>query len=270
MQSYYCKICENKLDKNVFYTDFNNITYSKCKKCDLVYQTKIHEMTESEIFKMYDDSYLKKRKENVDENDNNRLLQYKVDKKLIEGFFSENVSHKILDYGCGQGDFLSLFNSKKFGYEINKFSSKKFDDITYLDQNQIEHHKYDLIMMRGVIEHLKDFDKVLIKLFQNLKIDGYFFITATPNSSSLSFFLNNKQFNQNTKEHLYHFNHINLAMFFLKNNLYNINTQFLYHETPYKNFEKDYLRNKKLLKNSNEISPPSVGNMLSMVFKKME
>ena len=80
----------------------------------------------------------------------------------------------------------------------------------------------------------------------------------------------------NDPGHIYHFNNINLSLFFLRYSLYNIYTSFPYHQTPYKNFEKDY-KNQKLLLNNfynkkiNNLkkSMPSVGNMMTLIFKKI-
>ena len=100
-------------------------------------------------------------------------------------------------------------------------------------------------------------------------------ISATPNTKNVYFFLNKKSFKLNDKAHLYHFDYINLSIFFLKNCLYNIHTSLEYWDTPYKKISYDYNIQKKLLKSfnynkkSNEISSPGVGNIMTLVYKKM-
>ena len=129
--------------------------------------------------------------------------------------------------------------------------------------------------MRGVIEHIIDFDKVVERLSKKLKKGGYFYITATPNTNNLTFFLSNKDFNQNHFGHIYHFNNVNLSMFFLKKNLFNIETIYQYSETPYSNYLKDYKFSKIQLKNyerktkKKTKSPAGVGNMMTLLFKKI-
>jgi len=120
--------------------------------------------------------------------------------------------------------------------------------------------------MRGVIEHIPDFYLVLQKLFKSLKKNGIFFITATPNSLSLPFYLNPKKFNQNDSRHIYHFNHLNLGEFFLKNNFLNLQVAFQYDETPYKNYINDFY----FLKNGKKKFPPHPGTMMTLVYKLMK
>lgn len=124
--------------------------------------------------------------------------------------------------------------------------------------------------MRGVIEHIKNFELRVKMLISSLKVGGLFVITATPNSYSYNFQSNKKLFNQNNERHLYHFNHINLTEFFLKKKMYNIDVSFPYYDTPYSNASKDYKNLKKIENKFSKISPPSVGNMMSLVFKKMQ
>jgi len=65
-------------------------------------------------------------------------------------------------------------------------------------------------------------------------------------------------------------------MFFLKNNLFNIETIFQYSGTPYAKFKRDYRHSKIQLKNylnsksKKSISPPGVGNMMTLLFKKLD
>ena len=121
--------------------------------------------------------------------------------------------------------------------------------------------------MRGVIEHIKNFKKILSILKNSLKKKRLFVILATPNTLSYTFINNKKAFNQNNERHLYHFNYINLTDLFIKLGLYNLDTSFFYHKTPYQDFKNDIKNLKKIKRIKN--SPPYVGNMLSMVFKKL-
>ena len=82
-----------------------------------------------------------------------------------------------------------------------------------------------------------------------------------------AFVKNKKAFNQNNERHLFHFNPVNLTEFFLKLGLFNIDLSYPYYETPYKNLKRDFKETKKL--KFIKKSPPGVGNMMSMVFKKL-
>ena len=128
--------------------------------------------------------------------------------------------------------------------------------------------------MRGVIEHIPNFDIIVKNLSSCLKKGGLFYITATPNTNNLTFFLSKRNFNQNHPAHLFHFNNVNLSLFFLKLNFLNILMRYEYFETPYANISNDFINLRKQLKyfknkKNKSISPPGVGNMMSAIFKKM-
>ncbi len=264
-----------KKSKNIsFYYDFldkrgmGKMKYLKCKKCDLVFssllQNNLNQINEK-LTNYYSKEYFGKfyKKKNLIYKKRN--VQYNLDKKYLLKNFEDNKNKKILDFGCGNGEFLKRFKSKKFGYEFNKDIDKK-GIIKYLKYKDIFKYKFDVIIMRGVIEHIPNFSAVLKKLFKCIKTNGIFYITATPNSLSLPYLIAPHKFNQNNFGHIYHFNHLNLGLFFLKNNFLNLQIVFQYDETPYKNNKLDF----KNLKNMKKVSPPHPGNMMTLLFKKMK
>ena len=95
-----------------------------------------------------------------------RTKQYNLDKKYLLKNFSDKKNKKILDFGCGNGNFLKKFKSKKYGYEFN-LEAKRNRSITYLEYKEIDLYKFDAIIMRGVIEHIPKFYLVLKKLFRS-------------------------------------------------------------------------------------------------------
>ena len=270
-----CKICKSKKIK--FLYKYENQNYHKCDSCDLVFQNPLPNISFLKKYynkEYFDNNYSKKSKQSK-KLVNSRNIQYGLDKKILMRHFKDDKNKNILDYGCGNGNFLAKFKSKKYGYEFND-EAKLNKSIQKTDLKKIK-KKFDLIIMRGVIEHIINFDEIVVQLVKKLKKGGFFYITATPNINNLSFFLSNKSFNQNRDlGHIYHFNNVNLSMFFLKNNLFNIETIFQYFETPYSNIKKDYELSKTQLqnylnsKNKISISPPGVGNMMTLLFKKLD
>lgn len=269
-----CKICKSKQIKFIY--KYGKKSYYKCNLCSLVFQNPLP--TISFLKKYYNKEYFNKGYNIISKQNRKELylreIQYTLDKKILTKYFKDSPNKNILDYGCGNGNFLAKFKSKKYGYDFNndvKFN-KSIQKVDFTKKI-----KFDLIIMRGVIEHILNFDEVVVQLIKKLKKDGFFYITATPNTNNLSFFLSNKSFNQNKDlGHIFHFNNVNLSMFFLKNNLFNIETIFQYSETPYAKFKKDYEYSKIQLKNylnnkdKKSISPPGVGNMMTLLFKKLD
>ena len=267
-----CKIC-NKDNIKYAYTygeGKNKYRYFECKNCYLTF----NEIVEKPHFQL--NNYLKSiytRKyfiNNYSDKINSSLyikrkLQYKLDKKIILKYFKDTSTKSILDYGCGNGEFINLFMSKKYGFEFSKYTDLK-KNINYLNSNQIKNYKYDLVIMRGVIEHIPNFNFILKKIFKQMKKNSLFFITATPNNLSLPYFIDKKRFNLNKDEHIYHFNHLNLGYFFLKNNFMNLDIEFQYFDTPYKNIKKNF---NQIKLNKTKKLPSHVGNMMTLVFKKM-
>jgi 2-polyprenyl-3-methyl-5-hydroxy-6-metoxy-1,4-benzoquinol methylase len=172
-----CNLCSYIISKkNSFFYSFNKIKYYQCKNCDLVFQDTTKKINLSSVF---DDAYFnlhysKKNLEFI-----KRLKQYQIDFKFINKFYKDNLKKKILDYGCGNGIFLSYFKSKKFGFDINpaKYSNK----IHILNKKEMFAKKYDLIIFRGVIHHAPDVFNLLPKLFKCVKKNGFISVLATPN-----------------------------------------------------------------------------------------
>ena len=241
-----CKICFNIDKKNIFYFyTHKNIRYYRCNNCFFIFQ---HPMpSNKELKKLYNKEYFNKNYFKNTAEFHLRKIQYKLDKKIILKHFKDQKSKKILDYGCGNGTFLKLFKSKKFGYEFNNDAILD-KSITRVLKKQVFKNKYDLIIMRGVIEHIPNFDEVIKKLSKCVKKNGLFYITATPNTNNLTFFLSSKDFNQNHPGHLFHFNNVNLSLLFLKNKFLNMVMKYEYLDTPYANLKKDFKYLKKQLK----------------------
>ena len=264
--NYYCTAKDRLVTGELFSVYYNNEGSVAKTKIDLeedmyrFYKTNNYNSHKLESITFTDKLYFFSRRAMM-------FFKYKIIKSLVK-------QTKLLDYGCGNGNFLAKFKAKKFGFEFNK-SAKLNKTIKKLSLVSIKKEKYDLIIMRGVIEHIPNFDEVVKGLCKRLKKGGFFYITATPNTNNLTFLLSPKDFNQNDVRHIYHFNNVNLSMFFLQNNLFNIETVYQYANTPYAKYLNDFKFSKTQLRNFvsvNDIkskSPPGVGNMITSIFKKM-
>ena len=122
-------------------------------------------------------------------NDYKRQEMYRTEKNIIEKYKN---SGRILDIGCGIGAFLEEFSSKnwdKYGVDISihaiEIARKKGIKIKDFDSSyEYPDEYFDVIILRGSLQHLPNPFEILTKCFNLLKYDGYLAILATPNSNS--------------------------------------------------------------------------------------
>tara|TARA_X000000368_G_C23047844_1_gene719945 strand:- start:1537 stop:2190 length:654 start_codon:yes stop_codon:yes gene_type:complete len=127
-------------------------------------------------------------------------IRYQYIKKIIFKYQNKEIvnafkSKKVLDLGCGTGEFLKIFydmgancigiDSFK-NFKVKNFKKIRFineDIYTYLNKNK--NYKFDYIFCFEVIEHLNDKDKFFKLVKKNLKRNGILFI-STINKNWLS------------------------------------------------------------------------------------
>lgn len=107
--------------------------------------------------------------------------------RLINHFFSDRG--KLLDVGCGTGDFLktaATYGWEVMGIEPNEkarslATHKKLlvKDIPYM-HNDLKEKQFDLITLWHVLEHMPTLDEDIEKLYQLLKPNGILMV-AVPN-----------------------------------------------------------------------------------------
>ncbi|KIA90138.1 class I SAM-dependent methyltransferase [Kaistella jeonii] len=135
-------------------------------------------------------------------------LKYKKD--ILKNELPSNA--KVLDYGCGAGEFLKFIENdfKTLGLEPNNsarnFASEKLSKTKILsDLNSIENGSLDAITLWHVFEHIDNQEDIL-KIFHNkLKINGLLII-AIPNPTSFDA-QHYKEFwaAYDVPRHIYHF-----------------------------------------------------------------
>lgn len=210
-----------------------------------------------------------------------RNIQYFNDRDFIMKYIKKG---KILDVGCGGGFFLSKFskNFKKTGLDLDKRSAevgkKKFNIKIInkkLGEENLNEGSFDLIIFRGVIEHLYDPKKATDRAYKLLKKGGHLYFCATPNANSFPAWLYRSRWNLwHPVQHINIFSSNTLLKMCGKNRFKKIDEKYEYLETPYANPDKDYkkvfnfIREKKYNKNYNSVSPPFWGNMLSLILQK--
>lgn len=113
-------------------------------------------------------------------------LMFRQKLNLIKKYATEKP--KILDYGCGTGDFLNYLKQKKYeveGFEptlkAKEIASKKGLEI-HSDKDLIN-GKFDVITLFHVLEHVEDINFLIENLKQKLSKNGILII-AVPNHES--------------------------------------------------------------------------------------
>lgn len=157
---------------------------------------------------------------------NNDIINPSFRGKMYKNIFSNYLSNEImnikkvnngllLDFGCGQGEFISLM--KNFGWrvegvelDLNSVQNciKKGLKVRHVSTNNMDlgNKLYDAVSMKHVIEHIEDFNSLLALIRNSLKKNGKVYIT-TPNSESLLHKVFKKNwFGLEVPRHLYIFN----------------------------------------------------------------
>jgi SAM-dependent methyltransferase len=110
---------------------------------------------------------------------------------LVESY-NDSKSKKILDYGCGTGEFLNEMNNNGYqctGIEPSPKASEHAKNSYQLEVlnpdklHTLQDANYDVITMWHVMEHIHDLNETISTLKQKLKSDGHLII-AVPNHSS--------------------------------------------------------------------------------------
>ncbi|WP_068596669.1 class I SAM-dependent methyltransferase [Vaginella massiliensis] len=113
----------------------------------------------------------------------NLKAKYKVVERHATG-------KKILDYGCGVGDFLAYMKQKGFeveGFEPNatalEIARRKLGNLVTNESIIQRKQQYDVITLWHVLEHIPNRDEIFQSLIDHLTPDGIL-VVALPNHNS--------------------------------------------------------------------------------------
>jgi 2-polyprenyl-3-methyl-5-hydroxy-6-metoxy-1,4-benzoquinol methylase len=151
-------------------------------------------------------------------------IQKKVN--LINSFKTENK--KLLDVGCGTGDFLVA--CKNNGWEINgvepNLNAKKIivskllnNEIIYSSLFEFSNEKFDVITLWHVLEHVPNLQEYISELKKLLKPNGVL-IVAVPNFKSYDAEYYNEFWAAfDVPRHLWHFSKKSIDLLFSKHGM---------------------------------------------------
>lgn len=95
--------------------------------------------------------------------------------------FSKYLDGKVLDIGCGNKPYSSLFPSKVteyIGCDIVQSSESRVDVICYADSIPLEDETFDSVISTQTIEHVGNFSGMLKESYRLLKCGGYFIVSG--------------------------------------------------------------------------------------------
>ena len=274
-----CLICENDNEgaKRELWATDRYFKAIKCQDCGLI--TIDPGLTEEGLQKYYQDNMGRRLDQKKKLED--RKIQYEIDNQILEKHIS---SGRVLDVGCGGGFFLSYLNNdfEKYGIDIDE-ESINHGKVNYgydfrnelIGEDSFTDGFFDLIIFRGVIEHMYNPKKALLRATQLLKSGGLLYFCATPNVDSFCAELYREKWNLwHPIQHINHFSAKTLLK--ICGEKYTIlDEQYPYLGTPYESQYEDYKKVKNdIIKISNgenslvEKSPPFWGNMLSLMLLK--
>lgn len=249
----------------------------KCKKCGLIY---VKNRLNAKGRKKYYSNYLEKEHQADETINQQRKVMYELEFKFINTYLKNNSD--VLDIGCSGGYFLDYFSSYghrsygvEFGKQAAKIASKKYH-VWYGEFPDLDiRKKFDLIVFRGVIEHVSYPKMYLDKAINLLRQNGFIYITSTPNSEAFSCDFFKEMWNMHRpEEHIIHFGSNHFDDYFKSKGFNKIIQHHFYENTPYANIEQDIIKVSNAISlikmggKINFISPPFWGNMMSLIYQK--
>jgi len=210
-----------------------------------------------------------------------RKEQYRLDSALIKKFI---VSGTILDVGCSGGFFLDVMGDRydRYGIEVDvaaiNLAKKQFPSFANnisqgsLESAALPDNYFDLVIMRGVIEHVLAPEKYIEVVSKILKPGGFFYICATPNGESFSADLYRENWILfHPVQHLWHFSSKNLSILCNRHDLKLIWEEYPYLGTPYENVHEDIAQIYRYMEHVDmSVSPAFFQNMMSLVYRKID
>ncbi len=157
-----------------------------------------------------------------------RSLTLKWKLNLIKSYKHKG---KLLDYGCGTGEFLNVCQIASWrckGIEPSPVARRKASNLTKLpiseSLNQLGSEKFDVITLWHVLEHVEDLNEKISEL-KGCLAEGGIILIAVPNHESLDA----KKYKSSwagydVPRHLWHFNQPTMRSLLIKHGLKLLNT----------------------------------------------
>ena len=263
-----CPVCGKKNFK--LYLKYLYFKTLKCKNCNMIY---ISTVLDDKSLQNYYNNYVNFRIKNKLKL-KQRKLMYEIDLNYLKLYKKKG---KLIDIGCSNGNFLKLLSNVYNSYgididtkaiELAKKNSKIKNKVFNLSLDKVGSKlgKFDIAVLRGVIEHVKDPKKYFSYISKILKKNGIIFICATPNVDSPAAIHFKANWNQyDPIQHINLFSSNTLSKLGKKFKLKLVGEHYPYINTPYENFKLDF----ENFLNKRGVSPPFWGSMMTLIYKKI-
>lgn len=215
---------------------------------------------------MFDDGYFVDR----DLSDGRRIASFLSEEIFMRDHFE--LRGTVLDVGCSTGEFLQTikWEGRKFGTEINAVAAAKASTrgIRIVSDIESMREKLSLIVVRGVIQHLKDPFSFLETAFDKLEIGGHLVFLATPNAESLVYRIFGTLPALDLERNFWVPRHLELVKYCQRVGFRHVATRFPYRDSPYAR-RTDFLRfSRALLSPQRDLGFAFPKNMMDAIFEK--
>jgi len=253
----------------------------KCKQCGLIYVNP--RLPGNKLSNLYQQEYYSFYADDASEESRRRKRTFKVEVAELEKITEKlGLNKNILDIGCGGGFFLdSLDDSwEKHGAELNpvaaEFAKDKFGINVFqgkLDDADFPNETFNVVKMRGVIEHLSDPLRELYQVHRILRKGGLLTIN-TPNIGSLCGKIYGEKFRLVCPtHHIYYFSTRTLSRMLQKVGFKICKVSYHYFDTPYASWKDAFkifldIAGLGILRKSDIVSPAFYGNIVDIYVTK--
>lgn len=138
---------------------------------------------------IFDRSYYYVYEDKTSENYIKRQVMYQQELKRINKFVGRPIK-KLLDYGCGVGNFSDLFDKdcEKYGIEISEYAKKEaMKKQIIFDISDKDKRSFDLVVFRGCIAYIDNKEEVLSYAAEMLADQGSLVLLSVPNPRSMCY-----------------------------------------------------------------------------------
>ena len=159
-----CPVCKTEAGK--YHIQINQYQVYRCQNCGLECTYPLPSSQGlTDFYSTYHEQYF------------NQTVKRLNSLEYVDFMTSHGISRqaKLLDYGCGEGNFVKVWGHGAIGYEPSKQSEYDWQQ------------QYDVITLFGVIEHLVNPVVTLSELVMQLKPSGYLVSMVIVNDSGIPY-----------------------------------------------------------------------------------